>query len=288
MSEFPYTEKNLDRIINAAGGFPSHIHARCIPTNDNARFDSEFQKCGVDTSDLKAECYESVDPRDALRDRLKQALEYHDIGIAHDAMFPRSQKQMVECFGKIEAAAQHLLAALEASDGRFQSIPDQFIWGGLSEQTRSTSEKMSKPPRFLVEQAFHGVVHFRDWAQGARLSAEERGLIQREDRHAGDETLQGLVESFYWIYADIFWSGKKAPYPSLNREKPGPLIQFMKACLEPLYGNKTPSDSKIQGRVRTHLEKTGLKGKRQLSKTASSGPNHRKKVKSRVRKRAKG
>jgi len=226
LHERPYTDEALDEIIRAAGGLP--------PEQD----------------------------RQALEDRLSDALWYWDTLRWKKSSEPLTSLELAKRFQNIETAASRLLVALECGpDGDIDKASPQIIHGGLALYAAEHAEAIARkhhhrltlPGKAVLAQTVKSVAQLKRWAAAARSDAEGGGSLPRSERNTGNEALDALFSCLLEIYAEVF-----ELEPGISRVDggmpSGPCFRYVKACLDPhlkaIFGEEPPSDEAIVHRLR--------------------------------------
>jgi len=233
-----YSAEDIDRIVEAVGRLPNCNVEHERPNEDGS---------GLVTA--------SVGRREALAERLESAAKsWH---VVSQFQVEPTPKQLADAFGKIEKAAENLRKALGLPvKPRFKDetadMPPALRFGGL--QPYAAKENWLVTGDGRLREAVRGVYQLRNWAGAAKNQNEAKGKTPRDNRSAGDVSLDELFISLATIYKDIFKreiaTSVGAPTSANPSQPTGPLIRFLCASLTPLLNDDTPSPEATRERCR--------------------------------------
>jgi hypothetical protein len=249
-----FSGDDLEAIIHAAGGLPDG--------------EVDHQRAAEDGSGLDAVI---VLRRIALKERLESAARYWDITRQYENK-PTST-QTAEAFKKIEKFLNGTLTVLQLDQHDFgddilEKLP-RALRDGLEDQPQKDAGVLSVPGGLvngqftrnldilqpssadLLMDDIKGVYRLRDRVRAYNSRISER--TQHNKRHEGDPYLNALFQHLALIWMDIFEGELRTSVAAQGSkdegEAGGPLVRFIRACLEPLLADRTPSDKAIRARI---------------------------------------
>ncbi len=250
-----FSDDDLEAIIRVAGGIPDGEVIHWRPAEDG----SELVPVRLPR-------------RVALKERLESAARCWDVTRQYENM--PSPAQTAQAFKKVEGAANALLVALrlhrhDFGDGVLDNLP-RALRDGLECEAQKDSSVVSVQEDLsngtftrdldilqpngadLLADAIQGIYRLREWSRvlGSRMS----GAAPRTDRHEGDPALGELFREIALVWMDVFGGELRAsvaaPGGANEGEAGGPTVNFFRASLKPLLGDRTPSDKAIRARIR--------------------------------------
>lgn len=248
-----YTAETIDKIIQTVpGGLPAG------PVN--------IQQAAPDGSGL-ADC--EVDRKTALATKLEAAAVYYLVERHFDEA--PTPSELAKRFQSIETAAKKLLEALQIPHGATDEIPSSILHP-LRRQAELMGARLGGfkhfPPRqwqveggrthtdymgpAALQDAVEGVGFLKEWAAEAKNRVQPK--ILPRGKNNGDGPTQRIFGELVGIWIEIFERPVKttvgAPGTSSESKAKGPMINFIRACLEPL-GLEMTSDA-IRERLRPY------------------------------------
>ena len=234
-----YSDEQLDRVIEAAGGLPSETLEEYQPTDENARISDD------DESPRREGRYRTISRRDALRERLDSALDWWGLRTYQTETRPYTPRDLAKEFGRMEKTAAKLLEVMQVSDdGGARDMPQQFIFDGLGRPASSEARDVGKrerwpgtlnpPTLMIIDRAIKQIQLVKKWAGEAHK--ETLAIPGNEwPRPSKGECLDDLVESLMWTYSEIFERRPTCVYNTIADEPSGPFLAFVTACLQPIW-----------------------------------------------------
>lgn len=239
-----YSSRDIEAIISAAGGL-SQGNVKHIRVNKKA---TGFITVTVSRRKALAECLHSA------------AQRWH---VNSQFQTKPTDKQLAESFAKIEAAANRLLKALHLpgqphGDDPLSPMPYALRFEGLQAFAGLEAERLGGFPEWsgagLLLEGVQGVYRLRDWGSEANKKNPTQPPTPRAERNVADAALNQLLASLTKIWVEIFenriGTSVTAPRQARKSQAGGPMIRYLRTCLEPLLKEATPSPEGIRDRVR--------------------------------------
>ena len=246
-----YSDRDIQAIISAAGRLPQGNVEHGSTSKDGKRLIAK-----------------TVERRTALEACLKRAAQTWAV----DSQFQTrpTAKQLSDSLAAIESTANKLLEKLQLpnepdSSDLLAPMPYALRFDGLQAVAAEEAENLGGFPEHtgegLLAEAVRGVYRLRGWAHNAdprkreETPENQEGIsTPRKERHVADAALNELIGSLCRIWADIFdreiRTSVGGPMSANKGRASGPMLRFLKACLEPLPLDSVPSKEAIRGIVR--------------------------------------
>ncbi len=240
-----YSDGDIDKIIAAGGGLPGGDIKHTQPEVDGG----DFETLGVPR-------------RRALKAKLEEAAQVW--WIEQQWQKRPTNAQLAKALGDIERVADKLLETMEMPrtpepNDVLRPMPPALRYGSL--QAFAALEAESKGGQRTGEEllgaAVIGVYQLKDWAKASKNrpgAARTKQPTLRNARNPGNQALNALFGDLGGIWIEVFERPLRtsigAPLRPNEGKATGPMVRFLRACLEPLLKSETPSDEAIRDRFR--------------------------------------
>jgi len=224
-----YSDEEIDRIIKAGGGPPNRVARK-----HTLEQDGEIKSVQID-----------------FQDALKMELETfaHNYSMNRASAVRPTPAQLKQRLESIQAKAKKLLIELDVGiNGKVEDMPSALRNGALLAAAAVETGEDGEPH---LQKAIEGVQSIWRLAKIASEQKERSIAIGPPYSRQSDHDIDELFCCLIMIWGNLFEKRVTTSYDPIEGTAGGPLINFIRLCLEPLdVPNKSKSPDAIRERVK--------------------------------------
>jgi hypothetical protein len=235
-----YSEGDIDRIIESAGGLP----------------DGNFEIARVKAD---ASGFEDVvvSRRTALKERLESAARaWH---WESQKQIEPTAEQLSAAFTEIQKAAERLLETMHIPvTGGIDRLPSALRYGGLQAMAAFAPKAPGETSAGLLRSAIVGVCRLRAWSRILAHRERRRARLRpRKQRREPDAALNSFIKALGGIWFEVFERPIKTSVNASTHKATGRFVSFVVVAVRPLGIVLSPDAARDRIRQQFRLRPKG-------------------------------